>query len=310
MDERVECAVGRQESAWPIPIQCFWGLRDRIVPEASARGAFDELLGIDGDHFSVLTPRDRKDESYGRLADALIEPLGHRHVFELESYDATVKVGPFPAGQVIADYGDHRRTVFTDNVARITRTLRLARKNRCREPIEIRYGTQNDGFVKPLRWSHDNVAPPEIMQTYYDSGTKYFHQVRPDGNRAETYSVELEIYKGFDQGSRNIHFHLDPRYFYRRLTFGVDLTSYLAAGYDVCAEPKLYFHPHNVRDHMLCTTRGRGGEMPAVAAQPPGVWRWELREAREGVVDIAWDVAQRDAVPLSPPSATTPAVGA
>ena len=43
-------------SHWPVPVYCFGGSIDKVVPEASARGPFSNYTPIPGDHFTILRP--------------------------------------------------------------------------------------------------------------------------------------------------------------------------------------------------------------------------------------------------------------
>jgi hypothetical protein len=67
-------------------MHAFCGLQDDIVPEASARGVFDSVRAIPGDHFSILSPENVGDPRYSELVEILLQPGGHSHRFEVERY--------------------------------------------------------------------------------------------------------------------------------------------------------------------------------------------------------------------------------
>jgi pimeloyl-ACP methyl ester carboxylesterase len=290
VSERIVDASIRTANAWPIPVQCFWGSQDRVVVEASARGPFDSenAMPLDGDHFSVIQPADARDENYERIVDALLKPTGHRCVWEIDLYDTMVRVEPLPGVKdFVVKYGDQTRTVTTDNVAHAVREVTFSRKNRCREPFTLRYATKNDGYVKPAM-SHENEAPPQELARYEERGTEAIFKFSP--RAGETYSLKVDVYKGFDERHRDIHFHMGTDKYYKRFRFRLDLTAYVASGWSVVAGPKLYLHERDPKDHKLCDARELRNEIPCVDAREPGRWEWELRSVTDGVIDVVWDV--------------------
>jgi hypothetical protein len=186
--------------------------------------------------------------------------------------------------------------VETDNVAEIDRKVRFARKNRCRSRFTIRYSTRSGGFIAPVM-SHENEAPPADQGRYLDTGTEVCFQFTPtDGS---WYRLKLDVYKGFDAGQRDVHFHLGRQSYYRSLRYTVDLGPYLDAGYEIVAPPELHYHHHDPEDHDLCKPRELGHALEA-EREGPGVWSWDLENVREGVVDIHWDVSEPPGDPGEP----------
>jgi hypothetical protein len=70
----------------------------------------------------------------------------------------------------------------------------------------------------------------------------------------------------------------------------VDLTGYLAEGYEMKEEPKLYFFGQDPGSCDLCKHREMKDPLPYSHVDPAGIWEWEMRDVREGVFDVVWDV--------------------
>ena len=289
--ERVCNADKRDRFSWPIPVRCFWGDQDRIVPEASARGPFAEGAPLPGDHFSILKPQTR--EHFEAVAAALLEPVGHKNFFEVDLYETVIQVNPLPE-----DYEEEvrfgtespkKRVIRCDNRAELLRSATFSRHNRCDDLFEIRYRTRNDGFIRPAI-SHPNEAPAPEIGRYNDYGTAFSFQFTPQPG--ETYKQLLEIYQGFDAGHRDVHLHLGRQTRYRRYRLRLDLSAYCAAGYQPALPPKLYFFPRDMGTCDLCKNRKLEAPVPCTRVDPAGIWEWELRDIREGVIDAAWDVVK------------------
>jgi pimeloyl-ACP methyl ester carboxylesterase len=288
--ERVQGAKLGGPNAWPVPITCFYGLQDGIVLEASARGPFSHVVPLEGDHFTILRPRDARDARYSELVELLLEPMGHEAVFLVDRYENAVAVKPLSPVQAfeVAHGGKPPRTVRTDNTADVLRTVMFSPKNCCALPFVLRYATRNEGYVRPTM-SHENEASPEEKGRYDDNGVEAVFKFTP--RPGETYRLRVEVYKGFDPGHRDLHFHLGRQTRYQTLRVSLDLTAYVAAGYAVSQQPCLYLHAHDPFDHDLCRQRGLGTPVGPAAGAPSGVWDWELHNLRQGVVDLVWDVA-------------------
>lgn len=297
-----------QSAAWPIPVQCFWGTVDGIVAEASARGPFDADLAtsLNGDHFSILRPVSREHEGYKLIAEALLEPSGHREVFEIDLFEIKITVAPVVGNRDFQFmHGSRTVKVHTDNIAKVDRTMKFSTKNRCNDMFALRYTTMDDGYVKGTM-SHANEAPPsETAESEARNSTVTFG-FRP--KHGETYRLLVEVYKGFDKGNRNAHFHLVPygrKAYYKRIVVTVDLSAYLDAGLPITELPKLYYFDRDHGHAELCDKRLLNDPRQALAGKKSGVWQWEIQSVREGIVDLVWDVAEIDAI-LVPATAAQP----
>ncbi len=294
--ERVVNAKASTSTAWPIPIHIFYGLRDRVVAEASARGTFGEknITPLDADHFTILNPKDSQDMRYLEFVEALIEPSGHVNVFEVTRYETKIKVEPSLKKQEHEwKHGDTIRTVHSNNICYIDRSVRFSRKNRCvNPPFTIRYSTRHGGFLK-YKTSHVNEANPEEKGKYDDYGNEVIFRFTP--RPGETYDLKVEVYGGFGKDQRDVHFHLGRDSYFKERGYTLDLSGYVALGYSISQVPKLYFHPNDPGHGELCNQRGIGRDVEPTEIDQGGIWRWELARVRQGVVDIVWDISEQPA---------------
>jgi pimeloyl-ACP methyl ester carboxylesterase len=288
IQQRVVDATERTEQAWPIPIHAFWGQQDGIVVESSARAAFSASTPLPGDHFGIIRPTGPQDPAYDTLSRAILEPVGHTHIFEIERFRFSVAVQPRPVDEeVLARYGGHERVVVSDNMAKVVQSVSFSRQNRCSNLFTMRYLTRNTGFVEPTV-SHPNEASPDLVGRWKDEGTSAYFQFHPQNGAR--YELSAAVYKGFDDGHRDVHSHCGKQSFYRHYEFVIDLSAYLAAGWTVTKPPELYFLRFDPDHDELCARRNTAFPDPPVAVDN-GVWRWDLEYLREGVVDVRWDIA-------------------
>ena len=57
IQKRVIDAKERRGNECPVPFHAFWGERDRVVLETSARGPFPTTSPLQGDHFEIICPK-------------------------------------------------------------------------------------------------------------------------------------------------------------------------------------------------------------------------------------------------------------
>ncbi len=274
----------------PIPVKCFAGTQDRIVPYASAAGHFVNVQEIRGNHNNIKSPDDHDDERYRWFKELLYNPAGHLHIFEVDKYDVHLEVKPLDGVKEIqVEHGTKVRTVLTDNEARLVRTVTFSKNNECKNFFEIRYTTRKDGFIDSLP-SHRNEAPLSQQTMWVDYGNTVTFQFRPVS--IGPYTLNLKLYKAFDEGNRDVHFHLAGKSNIKKYCCTLDLRPYISAGYRITAQPRLHFDPLEPPDHILCDKRVLANPEPYQAHDPSGIWEWELENVRFGVVDIRWDVAK------------------
>lgn len=299
--DRVENAAPKAEItgiARRIPVTAFWGLQDNVVPQASARGPYESLVPVPGNHFTVIKPPDRSDPRYKHLVELLLDPPGHKHRFEIAHYHTAIMVQPVKP-QVIRTRNRVPRDVTYDNFATLNRTCRFTVGNRCGRRFTIRYGTRSNGYLEGSV-THPNQADQSQLGEWETTGTVYYFSFAPESHgghcTADEYGLNLNIYKGFDAKERNVHFHLGDHSRYQRMTYEIDLSAYLAAGARFRASPALYHLPETrVTCSEACTRPGNRAPVKPREDASNGVVRWELEDVSGGVVAILWELEHQDA---------------
>ncbi|MEX2156747.1 MAG: alpha/beta fold hydrolase [Gemmatimonadales bacterium] len=287
--ERVVATKSDGATAWRIPIHAFCGMEDGIVLEDSARGPFDSVTRVRGNHFTILRPKNREDDRYREFVELLLGPGGHTQRFEIDEYKTVLRVEPRDDEQVAVKSERNPRTVTYNNYATMNRAVRFAARNRCKNPFAIRYATQKNGYVVGHPGG-PNLAPPEALGRWEDGGDEYEYDFVPESGTQ--YCLNVEVFKGYDEGQREAHFHLKDHSHYRHMEYVLDLSAYVAAGYRVSRGPCFYLHPQDQPHGDMCKSRPAREPLPPVAKDPNGTWTWELDDLHQGIVDIVWDVAK------------------
>ena len=281
---QIVAAREMEPSGWPIPIRSFYGDHDGIVLEASARGPFNEAMPLPADHFSIIRPKDADDRRYTAIVNALLEPLGHANVFEIDLYEISLTVEPREKKDYTVSHGNKSRTVTCDNWAKIVQSVTFSRNNRCRSQYTLRYFTKNDGFIDEPTMSYTNEAPGDEKAQYDDYGHTVISKFTPEPGK--TYRLELEVYKGFDEGERNLARRLVRPGYYKVVKLLLNLKRYVDEGYTVSGSPQ--FSVDNKYDKSASS---RHNEEPMEGKKiDAGVWQWEINNIREGVLRLTWDV--------------------
>ncbi|HEX4007742.1 MAG TPA: alpha/beta fold hydrolase [Acidobacteriaceae bacterium] len=282
---------GPAECSCPIPFQVYWGLEDNVVPEVSARGPFVEAGPLPGDHSGILEPKDADDDRYKALKSALLDPVGHPAIYEVELWDVNLAVTPNDAGTPIALRGfDTPIEVRTDNTAVRQMRLVFSKQNRCVRQWEQMYRSKQ-GWVQTLGVTGTNEASPAEMSDYYETAKRFTYAFTPKvSDQGQSFSMKLRIYNGFGEGQRDWHDHLNPKVRCRQFRFTLNLKDFGNAGYALSQEPTMYFYGQDVVDHDLCDQRVGETPLPPVAGDDPWNRTWEMADVRGGVVDLAWDV--------------------
>jgi hypothetical protein len=291
--DRILLAKERSEHEYPVPFYAFWGSHDKVVPAAYARGLFEHGESIPGTHKTLHTPGSLTDSRYTAFRDALEHPHGHTNITEFEDFLFRLQVAPAPPGSRIeATHGVTKRMVEYENVATITRTVKFSEHNYCTQLYTLKYGTRNGGWVAATLIP-EHKTEPDRLRPYDEYGFDICYDVRPvPGGKA---TLQVNVYKGFDENHRDIHMHLGKRSYFRHLRYELDLRAYVAAGWKI-PTARLHFHPKDLNDHTLCASRPMVESEPPTSVDEAGLWKWELECVMEGVVDIVWE--------LQPPAKT------
>ena len=283
----------------PIPFQVFWGLEDNVVPEVSARGPFVEACPLPGDHSGILQPKDASDDRYRALKDAVLNPVGHPAIYEVDLWDVSLTVTPNDVQTAIALRGfDTPIDVRTDNIAVRQMKFVFSKQNRCIRQWQQMYRSKQ-GWVQTLSVTGNNEASAAEMSEYFETAKRFTYAFTPNvSDQGQSFVMKLRIYNGFGEGQRDWHDHLNPLARCRQYRFTLNLKDFGSAGYALSGAPTMYFYGQDVVDHDLCDQRVGENPLPPVAGGDPWVTTWEMAEVRGGVVDLAWDVKK--------PAAATP----
>lgn len=274
----------------PLSVQCFTGEDDRVVTTESAQGNWSSCRSLKGNHLTLLEPDSLTDERFVCFCDCLLNPPPHKGIYFVEKLETLITVEPFSEGVYKALYGQNRRTVETDNYGTIRRTIRFAPENACLEPYSLRYSIENEeGFIKATTAGGINITSAKNQQLYDAHGLEFYYEFIPHPGR--DYSLLIELYKGFDHGYRDSHFHLgDGSIRFETLLVILDLSAYLKQRYLVSQEPTLMMHPE---DTHRCSDRFAERSVERIV--PPisvgeGRWEWEIKDIGGGVIDLFWDL--------------------
>jgi hypothetical protein len=257
-----------------------------VVLDASARGPFNKAEPLPGDHFSIIRPKDAEDRRYTAIEDALLEPVGHVNVFEIDLYEISLTAEPREIKSETASPTNTSRTVTCDNWAKIVQSVTFSRNNLCRSQYMLRYLTKNDGFIKKPTMSYFNEAPDDETKQYDDTGVVVISKFTPE--LSKRYRLEFEVYKGFDEGARNLARRLMRPGYYKVVKLLLNLGRYVYEGYTVSRIPQL-----SVDNRYHISASSHHTEEPMEGNKiDAGVWEWKINNIREGVLRLTWDVCR------------------
>jgi hypothetical protein len=287
-------AEGLDATSCPIPFRVFWGMEDKIVPEVSACGPFVEASPLPGGHSEILQPDPAKpdDPRLLEMKSALLDPVGHPAIYELDLWETNLTVSPNDPSKVIPLHGfDDPIQVQTDNVATRDMQFVFSRQNRCAKPWDQMYRSKQ-GFVRMLSLTGTNEASDAEMSEYVETAKRFTYVFTPviTSSQTQTYAERLKIYNGFGDGQRNWHDHLKPNARCRLYRFVLNLKDFGNAGYTLTSPPALHFLDQDVMDHSLCDSCDGRDPLPPLQSDDPWVSTWEIENVHGGVVDLEWDV--------------------
>ena len=290
MEMRVLRASRRGQHKYPLPITVFWGLEDNIVPEISARGFFPVAMPLPGNHLQIHCPATEHDDVYKAFVEAVEHPYGHSAIYEIDMFRYSARVVPLPSETVrTVNLLNKTKQIATDNEAFVTREVTFSMNNSCTDDFELKYRTNDAGYIEPLMIPKINMRPDH--RSAYDSSGTAVNYGAP-AIAGQKYALNMKVLNGFSIGNRDFHQHFTNKCYYRRVRFELDLTAYIAAGWHVSDVPKLYYHATDSEDHELCKSRDWCRPYPATGHQAEGKWMWELEYITNGVLDLKWDVSE------------------
>jgi pimeloyl-ACP methyl ester carboxylesterase len=299
VEQQVMNATTCDERQCPIPIVSFFGTEDAVVLAASAEAGFDLSVALPGNHKTVIRPKVRADARYRKVAEALLAPEGHKHVYEIDSWDTTVQVEPLTGDK--QNYVAQRRGAAaaerSDNVARIMRRVCFSSRNHCVDLFRYNYQTNARGYLiatvdmQPRELGEPvprNEAGADEVGDFAQSGTQTTYKFRPQAGRC--HSQALDVWNGFNAGGRDLHFHTGNNLRCGSYRFTVDLSAYQNAGWGI-VDPQLFIHPWDTGEHEIGEQRLAENRVP-VTHSADGKWTWTLANFRGGIVDAIWDVKE------------------
>ncbi len=289
MDRIVAAAPATiSDERWPVPLQCFYGSADKIVLQLSAQSFFspDICTALDAGHMDIVRPKSEEDERYVKLVDALVNPIGHANVVEVDRYETHLRIEPYDGKQgVSVHHGTCTRMVCTDNRAVLTRRVTISQRNRCHDMCVIPYLTNSMGFVRPVTPELLDALSAKDRTRYEMQGREFNFAFTPQNGH--THEVQIEILRGFEQDDRRIHFHLGTIHYFRSMLYTLDLSAYLRLGYRVTQLPRLYFE--DTEEHH-CEHIWTSASYDPSTVDSTGIWQWELQNVRQGAIGLAWEL--------------------
>ncbi len=282
-----------QPNAWPIPLLCFYGLQDKIVPKQSACGPFKNTRPLDYDHFSVIRPDSETGDNYTSLRNALLVPMGSSTVFEIDRFEWTISVQPMREKQTKSvKYGNETHSIEYNNIGTINQCVTFSDGNNCKLLFQLRYRTRTGIFVNLKKLSGPpNEALIEEKARYDDDGREFIYKFTPKSG--QTYFLELEVYEGFKKNNRSVMVPIPRHAYYKTVQFKLNLKHYLDTGYKFSkSPPELYVDT----SQEIC-----GWPAPPTAKlvkeatkKQPDVWEWELNNFSGGAFYLGWEKALLD----------------
>jgi pimeloyl-ACP methyl ester carboxylesterase len=281
----------------PISFQVFWGMADNVVPDVSVRGPFMEAQALPGAHSQILQPdrnKGRSDERYRALKSAILHPVGHPCIYELDRWEVMLSVSPNDPQKPISLSGFAVPVrIETDNTAVRQMSFAFSRQNRCARPWTQKYRSK-DGWVQKLSITGENLAGDEEQSEYEETAKKFTYVFKPQivtNGDPPPVTMKLRIYNGFGVGQRNWHDHLRPDAHCRLYRVTLDLRDYGKAGFVLSQPPALFFLDRGAKDPDLCNELFGEHPHPPLPGSDPWTTTWEFENIRSGVVDLSWDIA-------------------
>lgn len=277
----------------PVSIKSFSGKSDTIVNSISAKGYHSNFKELPGDYHSTLNPIDSKDILHREFISCLLVPPAHKGIYLIEELNVYIKVEPFLEGCIKIKYGEKDKTIYSDNYGLISRKLKFSSNNICFNPYTLRYGIENkEGCIDAVTAGGENITSQENIDLYETKKLEYFFEFVPvNGNE---FSLDVSLYKGFDQNFRDTHFHLgNGKAWYNKIKITLDLEGYRLREYDVNPLPILMLHPE---DSHSCNMRFAEREISHIIphfSNNEYIWKWEIYDIGGGVLDLFWDVKDK-----------------
>lgn len=244
-------------------------------------------------------PQDYRSPDHFRdlVRDDLTKVVLGADIFKASNFAMEVTVEPLGDVDHIVKYGGvftanrKESTIRTDNKAHIRRTVTFSKDNECYDYFDLSYRTKNAGFVdvsdetrKEIRERHEFTPLTRRLETAYDDhGREILYHFRP--RRGETYTLDIIVYKGFDQGHQSLRVICPRRTWCKEFSFKVDLNAFKPDQFEISA-PELFLYSD--KDY-----KPESGELiPHTSCSSQGIWEWDITSRPVDRLYVKWNVAK------------------
>jgi len=285
------------------------------IEQAAAKAGIDSR---------IWTKVERNGPVQVRTAHAIANCLKGKYddflpVIEVRSYHVGLKVMPLTSRSdserkvgLLVDHGygippPKSQLIKSDNIAYVRKTVTFSEQiGRTDQPFELSYRTRNGGLIS-IRNNKDvsdeklnEFLIPELHspreRRYDDTGDDVMFLVTPEAGK--TRMLDLKVYKGYDNGHRNLTCYLSANTNYERpVELRLNLTKYQSDGYGLSKEPKLVFFPQDPDHEAQYTSPEKYAlECPGITPKhSTDVWKWKwtvlVPGTQGGVLYLYWDFA-------------------
>ncbi len=238
------------------------------------------------------------ETGYGRLVKALKSQEAQvmsKEAFAVDLYYVSLEVAPYPENdKVEATYGSNRRILNTNNKATIRKQVIFSDDNQCQDQFELSYRTRNLGWlgIRNLGFVDKYNVVKGRRNAYPDNGTDFMFMFTP---QEKIYTLDLDVYKGFDKGHRDLHCYLGEQTRCRQFVLKLDLTAYVQPGNESKSSqhelisPQLAFFESDSPEFDSYVPKTILHPVCHKATTRCGVWEWSLLDKTGGVIYLNFE---------------------
>ena len=208
--------------------------------------------------------------------------------FEVDLYRVEIAVEPVESAEMAVQhgYGIPRPTetvIQTDNIGHIRKRVQFNKLTRTIDPpFELSYRTRNGGII--FINNNGEVSDPKVnrflarefvreQSRYNDHGDEVVFRFRP--KERVFFELDLDIFKGFDRGNRDLTCYLPSYTRYRKIEVSLSLLKYLKRDLKLSVGPNLYFFEMDT-DGFRQPETGVARSTPIRAIRSSPDWEWAI----------------------------------